>query len=61
MLGSGINTQLLLKWNYLFQAVERKRQFVQAMNKMKEFAADPNAFILFGGDLNLRDSEVSCV
>ncbi|KAI6182797.1 5'-tyrosyl-DNA phosphodiesterase [Aphelenchoides bicaudatus] len=51
-----INTHLESCWD---QGDVRKRQFFNAMDKMKEFASDPNVFMIFGGDLNLRDTEVS--
>jgi tyrosyl-DNA phosphodiesterase 2 len=39
-------------------AKERKNQLKQSLGHM--IAADHDATVIFGGDLNLRDKEVQC-
>ncbi|KAI6203482.1 hypothetical protein M3Y94_00562100 [Aphelenchoides besseyi] len=53
-----INSHLESMWDH---TKTRREQFVQAMEKMREYSADPNALCIFGGDLNLLDPEVSKV
>jgi len=53
-----INSHLESCWD---QAEIRKLQFSQAMEKMKEYSSQPDTLSIFGGDLNLRDPEVSNV
>ncbi|KAI6229058.1 Endonuclease/exonuclease/phosphatase family protein [Aphelenchoides fujianensis] len=53
-----INSHLESMWDH---SKKRKAQFVQAMEKLRLFSADPNTLAIFGGDLNLRDPEVSNV
>ena len=36
----------------------RQQQFGECMKKMEE-NLDPNTLVIFGGDLNIRDAEVS--
>lgn len=44
------------------QATTRKRQFIDAMEKMKTYnLSDPKTLAIFAGDLNIRDPEVSNV
>ncbi|KAI6182156.1 hypothetical protein M3Y97_00350000 [Aphelenchoides bicaudatus] len=53
-----INSHLESLWQ---GTADRKNQFIKAMDKMREFMADSNAFVLFGGDTNLREPEISNV
>ncbi|KAI6179375.1 hypothetical protein M3Y98_00603700 [Aphelenchoides besseyi] len=53
-----INSHLESMWDH---TKTRREQFVQAMDKMRVYSADPNALCIFGGDLNLLDPEVSKV
>jgi len=41
------------------QSGTRRMQFKQAMDKMAIYSSQPDTLAIFGGDLNLRDSEVS--
>jgi hypothetical protein len=40
-------------------AAQRKVQFKLAMEKLGTYSNDPNTFSIVGGDLNIRDVEVS--
>lgn len=51
-----INTHLESCWD---QARVRTAQFSKAMEKLNEYSKDPKALLIFGGDLNIRDPEVS--
>jgi hypothetical protein len=52
-----INSHLESTWD---QTITRKAQFKMAMEKLWEYTLlCPNGFVIFGGDLNLRDVEAS--
>jgi hypothetical protein len=42
----------------IYEAAERCNQFKQGMAKLTEYLDDSNTLAIFGGDLNIRDTEV---